>query len=75
MSYFPCDIPFMDEEELKANGLSSLKETVDQDIVDPDTISRKDVIDAFYKLDIELRPSVIYEILCMINGIPPKGAK
>lgn len=72
MSYFPCDIPFMDEEELRANELSSLKE---KKTIDPDTISKKDVIDAFYKLDIELRPSAIYEILCMIEGIPPKGVK
>jgi len=72
MSYFPCDIPFMDEEELKANGLSSLKE---KKTVDPDTISRKDVIDAFYKLDIELRPSAIYEIDYMLKTIPPKEDK
>lgn len=75
MSYFPCDIPFMDEEELKANGLSSLKEGVDQDTIDPDTISRKAVIDGFNNLDIMLRPSDIYKIFCMIDSIPPKGEK
>lgn len=74
MSYFPCDIPFMDEEELKANGLSSLKETVDPepDTIDPDTISRKAVIDGFNNLDIMLRPSDIYKIFRMIESIPPK---
>lgn len=76
MSYFPCDIPFMDEEELKANGLSSLKEGVESpDTIDPDTISRKAVIDGFNNLDIMLRPSDIYKIFCMIDSIPPKGAK
>lgn len=69
MSYFPCDIPFMDEEELRANGLSSLKE---KKTVDHDTISRKAVIDGFNNLDIMLRPSDIYKIFCMIDGIPPK---
>lgn len=43
--------------------------------VDPDTISRKAVIEAFYNLDIELRPSAIYKILCMFDSIPPKGEK
>lgn len=71
MSYFPCDIPFMDEEELAANGLNSLKETVDPE-PDPDTISRKAVIDGFWNLDIELRPSAIDKILRMIDSIPPK---
>lgn len=71
MSYFPCDIPFMSDEELEANGLGSLKETV----VDPDTISRKAVIDGFNNLDIMLRPSDIYKIFCMIEGIPPKEVK
>lgn len=77
MSYFPCDIPFMDEEELAANGLSSLKETVDTDVdtTDPDTISRKAVVDGFWNLDIELRPSAIDKILRMIDSIPPKGEK
>lgn len=72
MGYFPCDIPFMDEEELKANGLSSLKE---KKTVDPDTISKKAVIDGFNNLDIMLRPSDIYKIFCMIDGIPPKEDK
>jgi len=72
MSYFPCDIPFMDEEELKANGLSSLKE---KKTVDHDTISRKAVRDGFNNLDIMLRPSDIYKIFRMIEGIPPKGVK
>lgn len=26
MSYFPCDIPFMSDEELKENGIHILKE-------------------------------------------------
>ena len=43
--------------------------------VDPDTISRKAVIDGFNNLDIMLRPSDIYKIFCMIEGIPPKGEK
>lgn len=72
MGYFPCDIPFMSEEELKANGLSSLKETVD---IDPDTISRKAVIEAFYDLDIMLKPSVIYEIVHMLQTVPPKEVR
>ena len=75
MSYFPCDIPFMDEEELRSNGLSSLKESVDPNTIDPDTISRKAVIDGFNNLDIMLRPSDIYKIFCMIEGIPPKEVK
>lgn len=74
MSYFPCDIPFMSDEELEANGLSHLKETVDPK-PDPDTISRKAVVDGFNNLDIMLRPSDIYKIFCMIEGIPPKEAK
>lgn len=79
MSYFPCDIPFMDEEELRAHGLSSLKETtgpgpdtISRKAVDPDTISRKAVVDGFWNLDIELRPSAIDKILRMIDSIPPK---
>lgn len=76
MSYFPCDIPFMSDEELRANGLSSLKDGVKSpDTIDPDTISRKAVIDGFNNLDIMLRPSDIYKIFCMIEGIPPKEAK
>jgi hypothetical protein len=67
MGYFPCDIPFMSDEELEENGLSRLKSDVD-----PDTISRKAVIDGFNNLDIMLRPSDIYKIFCMIEGIPPK---
>ena len=70
MSYFPCDIPFMSDEELEANGLGHLKSNVD-----PDTISRKAVIDAFYKLDIMLKPSVIYEIVHMLQTVPPKEVK
>ena len=70
MSYFPCDIPFMSDEELEANGLSHMKSNVD-----PDTISRKTVIEAFYKLDIMLKPSVIYEIVHMLLTVPPKGVK
>ena len=70
MGYFPCDIPFMSDEELEENGLSRLKSDVDHD-----TISRKAVVDGFWNLDIELRPSAIDKILRMIECIPPKEAK
>ena len=35
-----------------------------------DTISRQAVLDAFWKLDVELRPSAIDAILNMVNDLP-----
>ena len=35
-----------------------------------DLIERQSVIDAFWKLDVEIRPSVINSIIKMINDIP-----
>ena len=36
-----------------------------------DCISRQAVLDAFWKLDIELRPNAIDAILNMVNDMPP----
>lgn len=36
-----------------------------------DCISRQVVLDSFWKLDIELRPSAIDAIVSMINNLPP----
>ena len=36
-----------------------------------DLISRQAIIDAFWKLDVELRPSAIGAILNIFNSVPP----
>ena len=83
MSYFPCDIPFMSEDEKKKNGIK-YNSDVDKDINVPsnDTISRQAALDGLSKL----RPRMIdtYEkdgdtflkvracdVNDMLEGLPP----
>lgn len=40
-----------------------------------DCVSREAVLDAFWKLDVELRPSAIDAIINMVNSLPPVTPK
>lgn len=40
-----------------------------------DAVSRETVLDAFWKLDVELRPSAIDAIINMVNSLPPVPPK
>lgn len=61
MNNCPHDVLFMADNEL-------IK-------IDSDTISRKALIEAFWKLDVELKPSAINALLSMFNTLPPKEVK
>lgn len=69
---------------LKADSAKLIKNTIQMAIdavkqSTSDLISRQSAIDAFWSLDVELRPSTIDAILNMLNGLPfaqperPKG--
>ena len=42
----------------------------EQNRMNKDTISRQDAIDAFWKLEVELRPSAIDAVLDMLKNLP-----
>ena len=77
MSYFPCDIPFMSDEELKANGIKIHKDTETTDISNADDlISRNAAIDAADRADytglaIEDVKKVTDEVVKELKRLPP----
>lgn len=46
MSYFPCDIPFMSDDELKENGIHIPKNVSDTNVGKIEYIGKKEAIDA-----------------------------
>ena len=68
---------FKDMNECTYGNLEAVEkaiEALEQTSCD-DAISRQAVLDAFWKLKIELRPNAIDAILNMVNGIPPVTPK
>lgn len=50
MSYFPCDIPYMSDEELKENGIHIPKDITDTNVRKTKYIEHQAVIDALEKV-------------------------
>lgn len=50
MSYFPCDIPFMSDEELKENGINIPKDVSDTNVGKTNYFEDQTVFDALEKV-------------------------
>lgn len=65
MSYFPCDIPFMSDEELKENGIQIPKDVTDKNVGNNDYIRKQEAIDLINKisnLDIKAKGGICVSI-------------